>query len=311
MEEKPKITSNLFRFISLLYLLILSTNTLFSSGCSHTNQSHQLFISKQIEVIDENDNPGTLLPLQEYAWLYIPNTKTLHNQAQITLAFHFHTAVPYAIREHRERGAQHPLIIFNSGSGSRAYKVPFENTTLFSQLQHQTLVECIQIGADEDAKITEIEISSFSAGYGAVREILKTPAYVRMIKTVILTDSMYAGYTNKTQGIPVQQHIQSFVDFAKLAFANEKTFLISYSKVFPETYASTEECAAAIVQQMGGELEAMDSQQIVETDTGKKYPMIARYDHNGLHVWGFAGDDANAHVAHVHSLSELWDRLEP
>jgi hypothetical protein len=269
-----------------------------------------MYVSKQSEAIEISDLPGELSSLQEYAWLYIPNKNVLQHQKQITLAFHFHTAVPYAIREYMERGAQHPLVIFNSGSGSQAYKVPFENTTFFAQLQQQALVECINAGADQDAEIAEIEISSFSAGYGAVREILKTPAYVRKITSVILTDSMYAGYADQELGIPVQENIQPFVDFARLANNGTKTFLITYSKVFPETYASTEECAAAIVQQMGGELVTAENQQILETNGNLSYPMIARYDHKGLHVWGFAGDDANAHVAHVHSLAELWQKME-
>lgn len=296
------------KFLSEYRLYFISLFILY--GCVQLPRMDSLTLSKELSGIENLKSAGITIPLQEYAWFYVPTKETLINQKQIKLTFHFHTAVAYAIREHLERGASNPLLVFNAGSGSRAYQFPFESTTLFSQLQKQALLECVNLGASKKAEISEIEISSFSAGYGAVREILKTPAYVRKISTVILTDSMYASYADQEKGIPVQEHIQPFVDFAKLACNGEKTFLITYSLVVPGAYASTAECAAAIVHQLGGEPAKINSSQSVEDGDRASYPMIARYDHQGLHVWGFAGDDANAHTAHVHSLAELWMPIE-
>lgn len=310
MKKNPKITSNYSINISKISCFYMCGLILFIAGCHHQKQIEAFFVGKQSGVLNEEELPGELISIHEYAKLYIPNKTVLQEQIYITLAFHFHTVAPYAIREYMQRGSQNPLIIFVSGSGSDAYKIPFKNTNLFDQLQQMALLELKKMGAAAEAEITDIEISSFSAGYGAVREILKTPAYVRKIKTVVLTDSMYASYADKEKGIPVQENIQSFVDFARLAKDGKKTFLMTYSKVFPETYASTEECVRELVRQVGGRLEPMESQPITELDGQVQYPMIAHYDRKGLHAWGFAGDDKGAHVAHVHALAELWLRMD-
>src|SRR5689334_7823832 len=48
------------------------------------------------------------------------------NATNVTV--HFHTAASSAISSHVWRGSTDPLVVFAIGSGSSAYRVPFEDT---------------------------------------------------------------------------------------------------------------------------------------------------------------------------------------
>ncbi len=274
------------------------------SGCVSVTERHLTHIQTHDSIPELERYQGDIVSLHEYAQLYIPSKTYLNKKSVIQLSYHFHTALPYAIHEHEERNAQNPLLVFNSGSGSNAYKIPFENTKRFDQLQEQALRVCIEAGALKNAQIGSIELLSFSAGYGAVREILKNPAHVQKIQRVVLVDSMYAGFTSDFDRTPKQKDIQSFVEFARLAVKGEKELIITYSQVETETYASTAECVQELVKQVGGSFKPMHIHK-TDTDRDSGYEMIARFEQKGLHVMGFAGKDAAAHLAHVHSLAEV------
>ena len=40
------------------------------------------------------------------------------------------------------------------------------------------------------------------------------------------------------------------------------------------------------------------------------YPMKFRFDQRGLHVWGYGGDDAKAHMAMARTLAGYWRAVE-
>ena len=86
-----------------------------------------------------------------------------------------------------------------------------------------------------------------SARSTAVREIIKTPAYVEHIRTIVLADSMYAGLETNAVRRPPREHIDVWVPFARAAIKGEKTFVFTYSAVPTTTYASSSECAHALL----------------------------------------------------------------
>src|SRR3546814_9273417 len=45
-----------------------------------------------------------------------------------------------------------------------------------------------------DYRVRSVSITSFSAGYGAVREIVRDPEQWRRVRCIVLLDSMYASY---------------------------------------------------------------------------------------------------------------------
>src|SRR4029450_11714277 len=113
------------------------------------------------------------------------------------------------------------------------YQKPFKDKERFGHWI--TLVEekLNEKAAAQKAPLTAVDISSYGAGYGAVREILESPENVKIIRRLVLCDSMYASY-GKTDsgtgtGVPIRAHIDPWVAFARAAVRGEKTFVMTYS----------------------------------------------------------------------------------
>lgn len=282
------------------------------SGCATSREWHPPTIALRDIANMERIASGETIDLGDRTWLFLPTGYTVPLDGRVFLTIHFHTATWFAAEEHIRRGSSNPLLAFAGRTGSSQYRIPFEDRTLFARLLDQVVERLAHpVGASEPS-VTGVEISSFSAGYGAVREIIKTPEYVDLIESILLMDSMYAGYDDpeSVERRPEPQHVDSFIDFAKLAVRGKKTFLISYSSIVPGTYASTEECARAVVEAVGGTMTPVAPGSHPSALPSLDFPLIARYDRGGLHVWGYAGDDANAHMTHARALADFWKALE-
>src|SRR5688572_13040129 len=151
-----------------------------------------------------------------------------------TLTVHFHTAEWFVIQEHVRRGAAHPLATFYLGEGSTVYRRAFEDRKRFGRVLELIASE---LGNASDG----IEISSFSAGYGAVREIIKHHDYFKRVRAIILADSMYAGLETNSVRQPLREHIEVWLPFARAAIKGEKVFVFTYSAVPTAAYASSSE----------------------------------------------------------------------
>jgi hypothetical protein len=125
--------------------------------------------------------------------LFIPEAWEPPASGEITVIAHFHGAVWFAIDEHLRHGLEQPLICFALGEGSSVYARPFKDRQRFARVISTTEDELKRNGAPDNARISQIDISSFSAGYGAVREIVQVPEYVALIRRIVLADSLYAG----------------------------------------------------------------------------------------------------------------------
>lgn len=249
---------------------------------------------------------GKVIQFHDNTTLFIPEGYQVPASKDMTLTIHFHGADWFAIEEHARRGAKNPLLVFSGFEGSSKYKAPFEDGTLFAKLIKK-------VEDDFDAHVNEIEISSFSAGYGAVREILKSPAYVRLIKTVVLADSCYASFAVKGGGAdrkPLPEHMEPFLDFASLAAKGEKNFIMAFSQQPTQDYASTSDTARALVAGVGGELKTVRKNTIPASHFSLRYPLLYRYDRDGLHVWGYGGRDARAHMAQARALADFFAALD-
>ena len=137
-----------------------------------------------------------------------------------------------------------------------------------------------------------VVLTSFSAGYGAVRAILRH-SYKR-VDSILLMDGLHSDYINRDidpSGLDV------FLQFAKDAAAGRKRLLITHSEVFPGTFASTTETTDWLLGQL--KLRRLPvlrwgpagMQQLSEVRRGR------------LLIMGFAGNSAPDHVDHLHGMA--------
>jgi len=256
---------------------------------------------------------GEKVQLAEHATLFVPEGYDVPASGEIFLSVHFHGVDWFPMEEHHRRNATNPLLIYGGMEGSSKYQKPFEDKNLFSNLLKDVENYFKTHGAPQTSRVTSVEISSFSAGYGAVREILKSPEYVNMIKTLILADSCYASFATPGGGAdrkPLPEQMEPFISFARLAADGKKDFVMTFSQLVTKDYASTSDTARALVAGVDGEFKNIPPDSILSANHYLKYPLLYRYDKGGLHVWGYGGDDPGAHMAQARATADFYQALK-
>jgi len=230
------------------------------------------------------------------------------------LTIHFHTAAWFIIQEHVRRGATNPLACFHLGEGSTVYRRPFEDRDQLNRCISAVEKKLGELGSRTRVVVSELELSSFSAGYGAIREIVKSPDYRERIKAIVLADSMYGSLETNVvdpQSVrsPAKEHVDAWVPFARAAMSGSKTFVLSYSEVPTATYASSSECADALARRLDLTPSVLPPKSEPAT-TDLEFPLLRRVDSGGLHLWGYGGTNAQAHMTHARHLADLWRAIE-
>ena len=231
--------------------------------------------------------------------LFVP--KRWKSGVRRPLVVHFHGA-PWIVETAAER-LRTAVIAVQIGAGSSRYAAPFrDDPALFPRM----LAEAERSAA---TRFDPVILSSWSAGYGAIREILRQPANAPRVARLLAIDSIHAGYASGKPG-PLESEItpadmEEFAIFAREALAGRRMLVLAHSEIFPGTFASTTETADFLLTRLGLRRKAilrwgpMRTQQLSDTRRGK------------LRVMGFAGNSAPDHVDLFHALPDLLRQLVP
>jgi hypothetical protein len=143
--------------------------------------------------------------------------------------------------------------------------------------------------------VRRLGLVSWSAGYGAVQNVLSDPRYYAMVDTVVLLDGMHASYK---EGLPDEASVAIFELFARDAALGDKQLIVTHSSVAPHGYASTTETATMLLSSAG-------AVRVEERRTNARR-MVEWYhaDEGGLHVRGFRGDGARDHLDQAHLVGD-------
>jgi hypothetical protein len=175
------------------------------------------------------------------------------------------------------------VLAIHAGSGSYPYNELVKDPESFRKLLAET-------GAANSKR--PVILSSFSAGYGAVRAILRH-SYER-IDSIVLIDSMHTDYLDRR---PDPAGLDIFLKFALDAAAGRKRMLITHSEIFPGTFASTTETADWLLENLKLrrlpvlKWGPLGMQQLSEVRRGR------------FAILGFAGNSAPDHVDHFHGMA--------
>jgi hypothetical protein len=196
------------------------------------------------------------------------------------------------------------LVTFNRKGLSRVYAEPFADRTLFPGLLDATLKRVKELGLAEAPRLGRVVVSSFSAGFGGVRELLKDPAHLAQIHALVMADSLYAGY----EGDPALRRVDprlmdGFRRFALAAAEGKKTFLLTHSAQVPQGYASTTETADFLIVAVGARAEP------VSRDWGDGWTQTRRASRGNFTVLGFSGGEGTDHMKHLRGIAKLWKAL--
>jgi hypothetical protein len=211
------------------------------------------------------------------------------NQADLVIHFLGASWLPMQAAEDSGR----PLVIasVNLGAGSARYSMPFQDASVFPRL-----VERIKA---QSPPIRAMYLSGFSAGYGAIREIItQTPD---TIDGVLLIDGLHTGYVPERKvvaegGMLDETKLMPFLRYAERASRGEKRMVITHSEIFPGTFASTTETIDWLIAQLG-----MKRTPVVQWGPhGMQQLSEAR--RGSLIIRGFAGNSAPDHIDQLHGL---------
>ena len=182
------------------------------------------------------------------------------------------------------------IIALDAGEGSSQYSKAF-----YAGAPLEGLLE--EAGQPlRPAHLRHLIVSSWSAGYGAVRQLLQFDP--RAPDAVILLDSAHASYAD--DGITVAaEGYAPFLAYARRAQAGEVSMVMTHSDIRPPGYASTTEVATALLAEVGG--------QRSFAGMARHYGVEAKshYHQGRLIVRGYSGTGKPAHCAHLRMLADI------
>src|SRR5262249_29398673 len=139
------------------------------------------------------------------------------------------------------------LVGLQAGQGSGTYSRLFEDPARFLKL----LSEAEEAAG---AKFGKVVLGGWSAGCGAVRQILRAPESYARVGSVVLIDGMHTDYVDGKPGPQESQlgtaNLDIWVQLGRDAIAGKKRAMVTHSEIFPGTYASTTETADYLLAQL-------------------------------------------------------------
>ncbi len=225
-------------------------------------------------------------------------------ESSVDLLVHFHGAASVVTKQFNDAHIDAVLCLVNFNGLSSAYATPFQNADRFQGLLDRAMSQLRKRGkADKQTKLGRMCVSSFSAGYGAVREILKTPSHFSRIDGLLAADSIYAGVvTDGSERRVNQRQMNDFLRFARLATENKKTFLITHSYL-ETSYASTVETADYLLDALN-----IDRHEVQHADSPLPR-QVNRASKGCFTVLGYEGKQGEDHLQHLRQIGRAWKRL--
>ena len=234
----------------------------------------------------------------------LPHQGGISKNGQFDVVIHFHGHEP--IRKEFVKSAKGIVLVgIDLGIGSGAYQSTFSAPAAFTNLLASVEAAVAKHAGRPSARIRKLALSSWSAGYGAIEQILRQPAG-KKVDALILLDSLHAGYADEQTHALKAEQLTPFIAFAKRAAAKQTFMFMSHSSIIPPGYASTTEVAGYVVGKLGGKPKKASRQDVLGLD------MIDRFDKGFFHMRGYTGDDKPDHCAHIGLMADIVrHHLEP
>jgi hypothetical protein len=246
---------------------------------------------------------GEALAMSRPQWrLWIPADYQPRPGGAVDLLLHFH-GDPQTVWNNAAAARLNAVVVTANYNGlSQAYATPFRDPALFQTLLDDALGRLKTDPRFGDAAHWDhMAVASFSAGYGAVREILKQPHYRDAIAGLLAVDSLYA--STAPDGAPEPAQMADYLTYAKQAAAGEKTFIYTHTEVRTPTYESTRDTGQALLQGLG-----LEAQAINQPGLGPLV-FVRQAGQGGFAFWGSPGDTGEDHMNHLRYMAEWLDEL--
>jgi hypothetical protein len=222
--------------------------------------------------------------------------RAVASDGSFRLLIHFHGAEPVR-RQLAPEALDLVIAAVDAGIGSRAYDLALGDPATFGHVVEAVEREVAAANHLPSAHARTIVLTSWSAGYGAVAQVLTRGA--PRLGAVVLMDSLYAGYTGAGKELDPAR-VAPFLGAARSALAGGPAFYLTHTDIATPGYASTSEVASFLLGALG-----VATSPVAEADGAGPYALRRMAEQGRLWIRGYAGADRDAHCAQLHLLPRI------
>ncbi len=230
----------------------------------------------------------------QFAQLFVPDYFHPDAEGSYTLVFHLHSASWAAEDEVYKARCNAVLCNIHLGALSSPYQSYFSDQSRFAAMLDTVSARLAASGVVRQPRLKLLIITSFSAGYAGVREILKNPAYYGRVAALTLADGLHCSEDPTLRS----GQMQDFVRFARDAAAGQKVMVLTHSSIRTTGYWSTTQTAAYLVAALGAAVVPCS----ITDEIGMQY---SRCDTGYFHLSGYMGDTAQDHLKHLYAMDKM------
>jgi hypothetical protein len=223
----------------------------------------------------------------------VPAARAVRDDGTFSLLVHFHGAEPIRKELAPER-MDLVIAALDAGAGSSKYERALAKDGALDAMIAAVEREVRAASGRPDARVGHLAVSSWSAGYGAVGQILARQH--ERVEALVLLDSLYAGYKPGKRAL---EHGQAapFVRAARAAAEGGPLFFLTTTEIETEGYASSSETAAFLLRELGAR-----TNDLARAAAGEELTLLRSYDRGALFVRGYAGKGKGDHCAQLRLL---------
>lgn len=227
--------------------------------------------------------------------------------ADLVLVVHFNGAAYVGMHAAAAQRESIVLAAVHLGAGSGVYERAFADARTLARVR-EAVADSLTARRGSPVRISRTLLSGFSAGYGAIRAILRDETVGSTIDGVLLLDGLHVSYipprtSVASGGVLDTAGLDPFVEFARLAASGERAMVVTHSEIFPGTFASTTETADHLLARLG-----LERTPVLEWGpVGMQ--LLSRSERGRFTLLGFAGNTAPDHVDHYHGMGAFLTRL--
>lgn len=259
---------------------------------------------------DELDKGGRPLRVSP-GTLYVPEHFSSDDGAfDLVLMFHGYPPLVHdSIDAAKLNAAVH---VTNLGLGGAPYKARLARPDAFDRIVEKSRDKLEDAGL-KGAKVRRVAVICWSAGYGALFQILTDGKRDTKVDAVLALDGLHGSFVGGSREV-MPESVAPYVDYAKLAIDEKRLFVITHSAITTAEYASSTESADAILSALGltrGAAEAPPAEVTFDTAV-KAFPKAqpvwleptSALHEGDFHVFAYEGRTPEDHIAHLAQMSE-------
>src|SRR3990172_3542235 len=270
---------------SFLFILLLTSFALHVSA-QGIGQGTRIDLTSKLGL-----NNGTT---GQFAQLFIPDYYQAPTDGKFDLVFHLHSASWAAEDQVYKANANAILFNIHLGGFSSSYQNYFVNQSYFQNILDTVAAILDRNGIISNPQIKHLIVTSFSAGYAGVREILKNSVNYNKINVLTLADGLHCNSDSATKTI----QMKDFLGFAKDARDKLKIMFLTHSSILTSGYDNTTQTANYLINGIGSLRVAYSAID----EIGMQY---SKCDTGHFHLKGYYGDAANDHLKHLYAMNKM------